>query len=199
MQEAAHTGSLLLPILIFLGAAVIAVPLFRLAGLGAVVGYLAAGVAIGPSGFGFIHDPASTLHIAEFGVVLLLFIIGLELKPARLLAMRRDIMVLGAGQMVLTTLVIAGGLIAFAGFAFRTALIAGAALAFSSTAIAVQLLNERGAREGSYGQLTFSILLFQDVLVAPVLAVIPLLAGGGLAAGATHCWVLPVSLPPSPS
>jgi len=179
MPEAAHSGSVLLPILIFLGAAVVAVPVFRLAGLGAVVGYLAAGIAIGPTGLGLIHDPASVLHIAEFGVVLLLFIIGLELKPARLLAMRRDISVLGAGQMVLTTLAISAALMAFSGFAIRPALVAGIALAFSSTAIAVQLLNERGARESAYGRRAFAILLFQDVLVAPVLAIIPLLAGGG--------------------
>lgn len=183
MPESAHVGSALLPILIFLAAAVVAVPMFRLAGLGAVIGYLAAGIAIGPTGLGLIRDPAATLHIAEFGVVLLLFIIGLELKPARLLAMRRDISVLGAGQMFLSTLVIAAGLMAFAGFPFRTALVAGVALAFSSTAIAVQLLNERGAREGSYGRRTFAILLFQDVMVAPVLAVIPLLAGGGASGG----------------
>ncbi|MCC2099035.1 MAG: monovalent cation:proton antiporter-2 (CPA2) family protein [Hyphomicrobiales bacterium] len=187
VQEAAHaaaqSGATLVPILIFLAAAVIAVPVFRLAGLGAIVGYLAAGIAIGPTGFGLIGDPAATMHVAELGVVLLLFIIGLELKPVRLLAMRRDISFLGGGQMVITTLVLAGGLMLLAGFAFRTALIAAIALSFSSTAIAVQLLNERGARETSYGRRAFAILLFQDVMVAPVLAVIPLLAGGSATGG----------------
>ena len=181
--QAAASGSMLVPILVFLAAAVIAVPLFRLARLGAVVGYLAAGIAIGPTGLGLIRDPAATMHIAEFGVVLLLFIIGLELKPARLLAMRRDISVLGAGQMAITTVVLTAGLMGLAGFSFRGALIAAIALSFSSTAIAVQLLNERGARETSYGRRTFAILLFQDIMVAPVLAVIPLMAAGGAAGG----------------
>jgi glutathione-regulated potassium-efflux system protein KefB len=181
--QAAASGSMLVPILVFLAAAVIAVPLFRLARLGAVVGYLAAGIAIGPTGLGLIRDPAATMHIAEFGVVLLLFIIGLELKPARLLAMRRDISVLGAGQMAITTVVLTAGLMGLAGFSFRAALIAAIALSFSSTAIAVQLLNERGARETSYGRRTFAILLFQDIMVAPVLAVIPLMAAGGASGG----------------
>jgi len=185
---AAASGSMLVPILVFLAAAVIAVPLFRLARLGAVVGYLAAGIAIGPTGLGLIRDPAATMHIAEFGVVLLLFIIGLELKPARLLAMRRDISVLGAGQMVVTTVVITVGLMGLAGFSFRAALIAAIALSFSSTAIAVQLLNERGARETSYGRRAFAILLFQDIMVAPVLAIIPLMAATGAASGAAGGW-----------
>ncbi len=178
MPEAVHSGGFLVPILIFLAAAVVAVPLFKLAGLGAVVGFLAAGLAIGPSGFGLIHDPASTLHIAELGVVLLLFIIGLELKPSQLIAMRKDIAVLGTAQMIMTTVVICIGLMLFSGFNVRAGLVAGMALAFSSTAIAVQLLDERGAREASYGRRAFAILLFQDVMVAPVLAITPLLAGG---------------------
>lgn len=184
MAEAAHAGAVVIPVVIFLAAAVVAVPLFRLAGLGAIIGYLAAGIAIGPSGFGLIHEPQAVMHIAEFSVVLLLFIIGLELKPARLFAMRRDITVLGASQMGLSAAVIAVVLVALSGFGFKAALVAGLALAFSSTAIAVQLLNERGALESSYGRKAFAILLFQDVMVAPVLALVPLLAGG--AAG--HGW-----------
>lgn len=178
MPEAVHSAGFLIPILVFLAAAVVAVPLFKLAGLGAVVGFLAAGLAIGPSGFGLIHDPASTLHIAELGVVLLLFIIGLELKPSQLLAMRRDIAILGTAQMVLTAAAICIALMLFSGFTLRAGVIAGVALAFSSTAIAVQLLDERGAREAPYGRSAFAILLFQDVMVAPVLAITPLLAGG---------------------
>lgn len=186
-MEAAHAGSMaggfILPILIFLAAAVVAVPLFRFAGMGAVVGYLAAGIAIGPSGLGLIHDPEAVLHIAEIGVVLLLFIIGLELKPSRLMAMRRDITLLGSGQMLLSAFVVGIVLVIIAGYSWRAAVVAGVALAFSSTAIAVQLLNERSALETPYGRRSFSILLYQDVMVAPVLALIPLMAGARAAAG----------------
>ncbi|MGE3643568.1 MAG: monovalent cation:proton antiporter-2 (CPA2) family protein [Beijerinckiaceae bacterium] len=183
MAEATHAGSVVMPVVIFLAAAVIAVPLFRLARLGAIVGYLAAGIAIGPSGFGLIGDPQSVMHIAEFGVVLLLFIIGLELKPARLVAMRRDITLLGASQMGASAAAVAVALMALSGFGFEAAIIAGLALAFSSTAISVQLMNERGALESAYGRKAFAILLFQDVMVAPVLALVPLLSGGAAGTG----------------
>ncbi len=177
MPEAAPEGAFLLPILILLGAAVLAVPLFRLVGFGAVVGYLLAGLAIGPAGFGFIGDPGTARHIAELGVVLLLFIIGLELKPSRLFAMRRDIAWLGASQMVLCSLAIAAGCYFILGMGLRGAGVAAIALAFSATAIALQLLEERGSMQSAYGRRSFAILLFQDIMVAPVLAIIPLLAG----------------------
>jgi len=182
MNEPVSITSFLAPILVFLAAAVTAVPLFRLVGLGAVVGYLAAGIAIGPTGFALITDPATTLNISKFGVVLLLFIIGLELKPSRLVAMRRDIALIGTGQMVIT-----GGLIALAavpllGLSRGGAIIAGIALAFSSTAIALQLLDERGALQSPFGRRAFAVLLFQDLAVVPVLAIIPILGPGHSAA-----------------
>lgn len=176
MPEAAHHGGYLLPVLVFLGAAVAAVPLFRFIGLGAVIGYLFAGLAIGPSGFGLVGDAASTREIAELGVVLLLFIVGLELKPSRLLAMRRDILLLGSLQMALTTLAIGG--LAYSIFSVPVwgAAVMDVALAFSATAIALQLLEERGALQSNYGRRAFAVLLMQDILVVPVLALVPLAA-----------------------
>ena len=176
MPESAQHGGYLLSVLIFLGAAVLAVPLFRFVGLGAVIGYLFAGLAIGPSGFAFISDAATTRDIAELGVVLLLFIVGLELKPSRLLAMRGDILVLGSAQMAVTALVVAA--LASATFHIHLwgAVITGVALAFSATAIALQLLEERGALQSNYGRRAFAVLLMQDILVVPVLALVPLAA-----------------------
>ncbi|MDB5596581.1 MAG: potassium transporter TrkA [Hyphomicrobiales bacterium] len=176
MPEAAHTGGYLVSVLIFLGAAVLAVPLFRLLGLGAVIGYLFAGVAIGPSGFGFIGDAGTTREIAELGVVLLLFIVGLELKPSRLLSMRRDILLLGSSQMAVTALIVGGLASVTFKVPFWGAATAGVALAFSATAIALQLLEERGALQSSYGRRAFAVLLMQDILVVPVLALVPLAA-----------------------
>jgi glutathione-regulated potassium-efflux system protein KefB len=176
MSEAAHTGGYLVSVLIFLGAAVLAVPLFRLLGLGAVIGYLFAGVAIGPSGFGFIGDAGTTREIAELGVVLLLFIVGLELKPSRLMSMRRDILLLGSSQMAVTALIVGGLASATFKVPFWGAATTGVALAFSATAIALQLLEERGALQSSYGRRAFAVLLMQDILVVPVLALVPLAA-----------------------
>jgi glutathione-regulated potassium-efflux system protein KefB len=178
MPEAVHGGSYLVPVLIFLAAAVAAVPLFRLVGMGAVVGYLLAGVAIGPAGFGFIGDPGTASSISELGVVLLLFIIGLELKPSRLLAMRKDIAWLGLSQMAVCSLAIGLGAYFLLGMTPRGAGVAAVALAFSATAIALQLLDERGSLQSAYGRRAFAMLLFQDIMVAPVLAAIPVLAGG---------------------
>jgi len=176
MTEHGSEASFILPILIFLASAVVAVPLFRLIGLGAVIGYLAAGVAIGPYGLRFISNPTTTLDIAEFGVVLLLFIIGLELKPSRLFAMRRDIALLGSTQMVFTAAAISWVVGALFGLKPGGAVVAGIALAFSATAIAMQLLEERGDVQTPYGRRAFSVLLFQDMAVVPVLALIPFLA-----------------------
>ena len=187
MPELASETSFLVPILIFLASAVIVVPLFRLAGFGSVIGYLAAGMAIGPSGLGLITDPHTTLNIAQLGVVLLLFLIGLALKPARLHAMRRDISVIGLGQMLLTALAIGWGARAILGLSLYGAAITGVALAFSATAIAMQLLEERGDAQTPYGRRAFAVLLAQDMAVVPVLALVPLLAGGpALAAGSMH-------------
>ncbi len=192
MSEASQHGGYLVSFLIFLGAAVAAVPLFRFLGLGAVIGYLFAGIAIGPSGFRFIADPATTLDIAELGVVLLLFIVGLELKPSRLMAMRADILLLGSAQMAFSALVIGGLALTIFHVPFWGAAAVGVALAFSATAVALQLLGERGALQSNYGRRAFAVLLMQDILVVPVLALIPLAASRGVASGSISTTMMSV-------
>lgn len=177
MANAASHVSFLPPILTFCGAAVVAVPLFRSLGLSAVLGYLAAGVLIGPSGLALIGDPESIATVAELGVVLLLFIIGLELKISHLWEMKRDIFGLGLLQLVITGLILGGAALAL-GFPGTTAFVMGVALALSATAIALQMLNERNDLQTPYGQRSFAILLFQDISIVPVLALLPLLATG---------------------
>ncbi len=167
--------SLLMQSAIFLGAAVVAVPISRRLGLGSVLGYLAAGAAIGPWGFGLISDVENILHFAEFGVVLLLFVIGLELQPSRLWTMRRPVFGLGGLQVTVTAIVIAGAAWSF-GLEWRVALVAGLALSLSSTAFALQLLAEKGQLTMRHGRTAFSILLFQDIAVIPVLALVPLMS-----------------------
>ena len=164
--------------LVLLASAVISVPIARKIGLSAIVAYLAAGILIGPSGLAIFREPETILTVAELGVVMLLFLIGLELELSRLVAMRRDIFGLGAAQLAATGIVI--GCIAYATGLLdgRAAIVAGLALALSSTAIALQILNERGQLQQVYGQRAFAILLFQDMAVVPLLALIPLLAPG---------------------
>lgn len=177
MADASH-ASFLPPILTFCAGAVVAVPLFRRFGLSAVLGYLAAGVVIGPSVLKVITDADSIRGIAEIGVVLLLFIVGLELQPSRLIAMRKDIFGAGSAQLGLTAMVI--GAIAFAmGLSWQGAAAVGMAMALSATAIALQLLEERSDQDEHYGRRTFSILLFQDMAIAPILALLPLAATTG--------------------
>jgi CPA2 family monovalent cation:H+ antiporter-2/glutathione-regulated potassium-efflux system protein KefB len=183
-------GSLLHIATLFLGASVIAVVLFKRLGLGSVLGYLAAGAVIGPFGLGLISDPETVLHFAEFGVVLLLFIIGLELRPKRLWVMRREIFGLGLAQVVITGALLTGVLM-FSGLSFPTALVAGSGLALSSTAFALQILEERGALNTPYGTTAFSILLFQDLAIVPLLAMVAFLAPG--AEGETAGGWLPVA------
>jgi monovalent cation:proton antiporter-2 (CPA2) family protein len=174
--------SLLAQIAIFLAAAVIAIPIFRYFKLGSVLGYLAAGVIIGPAGLGLISKIDTTQHVAEFGIVLLMFVIGLELQPSRLWVMRKPILGLGLAQVVATTLGI--GSAAYFGFeqTKASALIIGFGLSMSSTALVLQLLAERGQLNSQFGRSAFSILLFQDVAVLPALALLPLL---GVAAART--------------
>jgi CPA2 family monovalent cation:H+ antiporter-2 len=160
--------------LLLLGGAVIAAPIFRKLGLGTVLGYLAAGVIIGPV-LHLIGGSGEILAVAELGVVLLLFIIGLELKPTRLWNMRRDIFGLGASQVVLTGLVLTGIVIASGLLDWRGALVAGFGLALSSTAFALQLLEDYGDMNSRYGQRSFSILLFQDLAIVPLLAMVSVL------------------------
>lgn len=165
-------------IAIYLAAAVVAVPLFKRLGLGSVLGYLAAGAAIGPSGLGWIDDVESTLHFAEFGVVLLLFIIGLELEPSRLWRLRGLVFGLGGAQIALTTAVLTGLAVAL-GLPWRGGLVAGLALAMSSTAFATQILGEKHEMATPHGRAAFGILLFQDLAAIPVLALVPVLGSGG--------------------
>lgn len=184
-----HDHSLLFNAILYLAAAVIAVPLFKRLGLGAVLGYLVAGVVIGPWGLGLIRDVEVILHVSEFGVVLLLFLIGLELNPQRLWEMRRPILGLGGAQVAATTLVLTGAGLLF-GLDWHAALVAGMGLALSSTAIALQVLNERNLLPTPGGNAGFSVLLFQDIAVIPMLAALPLLATAAApAAGADSGWV----------
>lgn len=161
--------------LLLLGGAVVAAPLFKKLGLGTVLGYLSAGIVIGPV-LQRITDAEEILSVAELGIVFLLFIVGLELKPARLWQMRRDIFGLGTLQVVLTGLILS--FLAFQSglLGWQAALIAGYGLALSSTAFALQILEENNDMNTRHGQRTFSILLLQDLAIVPLLAVIPLLA-----------------------
>ena len=161
-------------IAVFLGATVLAVPLFRRLRLSSILGYLAAGVVIGPWGLAVIDDGEGVMHIAEFGVVLLLFVIGLELQPSRLRAMRRSIFGLGLAQVAVTSLVFIAIALAF-GLPMNTAVITGFALSLSSTPLVLQLLAERQELNTKHGRPAFAILLFQDIAVMPMLAILPLL------------------------
>lgn len=178
MASAASHASFLPPVLTFCAAAVVAVPLCRRLGQSAVIGYLAAGAAIGPSGLSLIAEPETASGVAELGVVLLLFIIGLELKIARLLSMRRDIFGLGFAQLAVTALLIAAAAV-WAGLSLPGAFATGVALGLSATAIALQMLEERDDLQTPYGQKSFAVLLFQDLSIVPILALLPLLATAG--------------------
>ncbi|WP_412051346.1 monovalent cation:proton antiporter-2 (CPA2) family protein [Hoeflea sp. Naph1] len=161
--------------LVLLCGAIVAAPLFKKLGLGTVLGYLAAGIVIGPL-LRIITDGEEILHFAELGVVLLLFVIGLELKPSRLWQLRRDIFGLGLVQVLFSALLLAAAAVALAGQAWAAAVIIGFGLALSSTAFGIQILDERGDLNTRYGQQSFSILLFQDLAIVPILALVPLLA-----------------------
>ena len=161
-------------ILIFLVAAVIAVPLFRRLGLGAILGYLVAGVAIGPDGLKLVPDPEDVLAASEFGVVMLLFVIGLELSPPRLWVMRRQVFGTGGLQVLVSALAIGAGL-AFLLGGWKAPVVIGLGLALSSTAVGLQLLAERKELTAEHGRVAFAILLFQDLVAIPLLAAIPLL------------------------
>ena len=171
-------SDLLLAGVLFLFAAVVAVPLAARLGIGAVLGYLLAGIAIGPWGLGFISDVDEILHFSELGVVFLMFIIGLELNPSKLWALRRSIFGVGAAQVLMSAAVLAG-LLMLTQFSWQAAVIGGIGLAMSSTAMALQLMREKGMNRSESGQLGFSVLLFQDLAVIPALALVPLLAGNG--------------------
>jgi glutathione-regulated potassium-efflux system ancillary protein KefC len=171
-----HAPAWLTSSLIYLSAAVLVVPLSKALGLGSIIGYLVAGIAIGPWGLGLVSSVEEVLHFAEFGVVLMLFLVGLELEPKRLWNLRQPIFGWGTAQVLACAVALFA-----AGFAvgapWRVALVAALGLALSSTAIALQVFGERNLLKAPSGQAGFSILLFQDVAAIPILALLPLLAG----------------------
>ncbi|OZB70027.1 MAG: sodium:proton exchanger, partial [Thiomonas sp. 14-64-326] len=169
-------------LLTLLAASVLLVPLFKRFGLGSVLGYLVAGIAVGPYGLGVVSRPESVLHTAELGVTLLMFLIGLELQPSRLWALRRQVFGLGALQMAGVALPVAA-IAAALGLGWTGAALVGVALAMSSTAYILPLLAERRELTTRFGRETFAILLFQDVSVIPILALLALTGAGGQAPG----------------
>ena len=175
VAEAAAHGVDLVPVVALLGAAVIGVPLFKRLGLGSVLGYLAAGLLLGPSGIGLINDPESVLTTAELGVVMFLFIIGLEMEPAKLWALRKQIFGLGVIQVGACGALLTG-LGVLLGFAPVVAFIFGMGFVLTSTAIVMQILGERGELSTDSGQRMVSILLLEDLAIVPLLAVVAILA-----------------------
>jgi Kef-type K+ transport system membrane component KefB len=171
-----HLPDFLIGAFVYLAAAVVAAPIASRFGLGSVLGYLVAGILIGPAVLGLVgSEGQDVLHFAEFGVIMMLFIVGLELQPSKLWSLRKPILGLGGLQVLGTSASIA--LAAhFIGLDWKAAVAAGLILAMSSTAIVIQSLNERGQLKTSAGQSSFSVLLFQDIAVIPMLALLPLLA-----------------------
>ncbi|MFP3455318.1 monovalent cation:proton antiporter-2 (CPA2) family protein [Psychrobacter sp. SIMBA_152] len=174
---AAGSPNLMLQATIFLGAALLFVPLGKRFGIATVLGYLITGLILGPSGLDVAGDAESLLHFSEFGVVMLLFIIGLELQPSRLWALRRSIFVLGGLQVGLTGTLLMWLLHQFFSLQLDTAFIVGFGLALSSTAFVLQILTEKQQLSSTHGREAFTILLFQDIAVIPLLAIIPFLSG----------------------
>lgn len=179
---------------VYLAAAVVAVPVAKRLGLGSVLGYLIAGVLIGPYVMGLIGEEGQdVMHFAEFGVVMMLFIVGLELKPSLLWKLRTSILGLGGMQVVATTLVIGVAVLILTELPWQTALAIGLILALSSTAIVLQTLTEKGMMRTEGGQNAFSVLLFQDIAVIPILAIFPLLSLD-VGHGDSHLWIDTVPL-----
>lgn len=167
---------------VYLLAAVVAVPLFKRLGLGSILGYLVAGIVIGPWGLGVIRDVDAILQFSEIGIALLMFLIGLELKPSTLWQLRRQLLGFGALQVGVSTVIIAG-LVHLSGVPLMLSLAVGVALALSSTPIALQTLEERGQMKTDVGEVSFSVLLFQDLSIIPVLALVPLMGAEAEATG----------------
>lgn len=172
------SNALFSEVLVLMGGMTLAAPVFRRIGLGTVLGYLAAGVVIGP-GLRIITAPEQILSVSELGVVFLLFVIGLELKPSRLWQMRRDIFGLGLAQVLLSGLVLTAAILAAGLMGWKAAVVAGFGLALSSTAFAMQILETEGDVNTRYGQRAFSVLLFQDLAIVPLLALVSFLDGSG--------------------
>jgi glutathione-regulated potassium-efflux system ancillary protein KefC len=181
-------SSWLYGVLVYLAAAVVAVPLARLMGLGAIIGYLGAGILIGPWGLKLVTDPADMLHVAEFGVVLMLFLVGLELEPRRLWSLRKPIFGWGSVQLFGSAAVMTAIGVAF-GVDWRLSLVAGLGLAMSSTAIGLGVLAERNLMATTSGQSILSVALLQDVAAIPILALIPAIAIGGAAQAHDGGWL----------
>ncbi|NUF30454.1 cation:proton antiporter [Acinetobacter oleivorans] len=174
MSSEAHSISLVAPV-VLLAAAVIAVPIFKRIGLGSVLGYLIAGLIIGPFGFAFFQDSAAILHIAELGIVMYLFVIGLEMQPSHLWSLRREIFGLGTLQIIICALALTGVGLLF-GFTWKVAFIGAAGFVLTSTAIVMQLLGDRGDLTQPRGQKIVAILLFEDLLIVPLLAIVAFMA-----------------------
>ena len=175
-MASADTPAFLPEAVAYLAAAVVVVPLFIRFKLGAVLGYLAAGILIGPSVLALVSEPEQVLEFAEFGIVLLLFVIGLELQPSRLWALRRDIFGLGAAQVILCGLALTGLVLALTSLSWQAALVVGLSLGLSSTALVMQLLNERNIAGTEFGTRSFSMLLFQDLAIVPLLTIVAALS-----------------------
>jgi glutathione-regulated potassium-efflux system protein KefB len=187
--EAAHGGVDLIPVVALLAAGVLAVPVFRRLGLGSVLGYLAAGLAVGPYGLRLIADPAAVLHAAELGVVMFLFIIGLEMEPRKLWSLRKQIFGLGVIQVSACGALLTGVAIVL-GFAPVVAFVFGMGFVLTSTAIVMQVLAERGALNVPGGQKMISILLLEDLAIVPLLAVVAILApSSGEAVSEASRWI----------
>jgi len=174
-MAAEGNASQLTSIITLLGAAVIAVPLFKRFGLGSVLGYLAGGLAIGPYGLGLVNDAQTIIHIAELGVVMFLFVIGLEMKPSHLWNLRAQIFGLGSMQVLLCATLLTAVSMAF-GFSWQVSFVCGAGFVLTSTAVVMQVLAERGDILAPRGQRIVSILLFEDLLIVPLLAIVAFLA-----------------------
>ncbi|EXH23796.1 MULTISPECIES: monovalent cation:proton antiporter-2 (CPA2) family protein [Acinetobacter calcoaceticus/baumannii complex] len=174
MSSEAHSISLVAPV-VLLAAAVIAVPIFKRIGLGSVLGYLIAGLIIGPFGFAFFQDSTAILHIAELGIVMYLFVIGLEMQPSHLWSLRREIFGLGTLQIIICALALTGVGLLF-GFIWQVAFIGAAGFVLTSTAIVMQLLGDRGDLTQPRGQKIVAILLFEDLLIVPLLAIVAFMA-----------------------
>lgn len=175
MTDAAHDPQHLVQVVTLLTAAVVAVPLFRKLGLGSVLGYLCAGLIIGPFGIGLFTGSQAILHVAELGVVMFLFVIGLEMKPSHLWSLRKEIFGLGALQILVSAFVLTGIGMLF-GFSVPVSFISGMGFVLTSTAIVMQLLGERGDIGLPRGQAMVSILLFEDLLIVPLLAIVTILS-----------------------
>jgi glutathione-regulated potassium-efflux system protein KefB len=175
---------------ILLGAALVAVLIFRKLGLGAVLGYLVAGIVIGPDGLGLTGEPATILSFAEIGIILLLFLVGLELSPSRLWLMRRDILLFGPIQVALCGLAMFAIIYFVLPFSWEAALVLGLPLGLSSTAQVLPLLQSRGRLKTDYGEKSFAILLFQDISIVPLLTIVAALSRAPAAEGAPSGWLL---------